>query len=67
MEQQEIDCLTAQQLANKMQVSLLTIRRWTARNRLPGVIRVGRLVRYKATEIEKAILRGKLLKTGVSV
>ena len=52
----------ADELASKLGVTVKAVRRWTALRRLPGIVRLGyRTVRYRATDIEKALLTGRLL------
>jgi hypothetical protein len=52
--------LTAPQLAQKLNVSLKAIRKWSLSGRLMYV-KMGRLVRYHWPEIEKRLLTGRLL------
>jgi len=54
------DFLTAPQLAQKLNVSLKAIRKWSLSGRLMYV-KMGRLVRYSWPDIEKRLLTGRLL------
>jgi hypothetical protein len=53
--------LTGKQLAEKLNVSIKSIAKWTAARRLPGAIKAGRVWRYQTIEIEKRLLSGNLL------
>lgn len=54
--------IDGEQLAQKIGVTLKTIRKWAYQNRIPGAVRFGaRCVRYRITDIEKALLRGDFL------
>lgn len=54
------DFLTAPQLAQKLNVSLKAIRKWSLSGKLMYV-KMGRLVRYNWPEIERRLLTGRLL------
>lgn len=61
METIQKEYYTAKELAGKMNVSLKSIQKWTMTRKLPGAIKAGRVWRYSAIAIEKALLSGKLL------
>ena len=62
MEQQQLkEYLTPRELADKLAVSLRFIEDNTMAKKIPGQIKIGRLWRYKITEVEKALLRGTFL------
>jgi excisionase family DNA binding protein len=56
----EAEYLTARQLAEKVNVSLKAVVKWTAARRLP-CCKMGRVWRYPVREIEKRLLSGNLL------
>ena len=56
----EPEYLTARQLAEKVNVSLKAVVKWTAARRLPAC-KMGRVWRYPVREIEKRLLSGSLL------
>jgi hypothetical protein len=59
---QEKELMNSRQLAEYLQVPEKSIRNWQAGGRLSAVsVKVGRLVRYRKTEIEKRLLNGQLL------
>jgi excisionase family DNA binding protein len=58
--QQEPEYLSARQLAEKLNVSLKAVVKWTQARRLPFV-KMGRMNRYPRVEIEKRLLSGRLL------
>jgi excisionase family DNA binding protein len=49
------ELLTAREVAERMGVSLRTIWRWTITGELPAPVRRGRIVRWKATDIERYV------------
>lgn len=53
--------LTPQALAAMMSVSLKFIIKQTQARRIPGQIKVGRIWRYKRSEVEKRVLSGHFL------
>ena len=55
------DYYTPVQLAAKLNVSMKFIRKHTATKRLPGILKVGSLVRYRKTDVNRALLNGKIL------
>lgn len=57
----ECEFLTPQQLADKCNVSLKFVQKHTATRRLPGATKMGRLWRYRRTDVEKRLLSGRLL------
>jgi len=58
---QESDYLSPKELAIKLNVPLRTIETWTQARRVPGQVKLGRLWRYRKSEVEKAQFRGQLL------
>ena len=57
-----MDYLNKIQLSQLLNCSVKSVVNWTLSNRLP-IVRIGRLVRYPRTEIEKRLLSGQLLTT----
>jgi excisionase family DNA binding protein len=55
------ELLTPEQLAEKLNVSLKFVRKHIADRRIPGMRRVGRLIRFSPHEIEKALLKENFL------
>jgi excisionase family DNA binding protein len=53
--------LTGKQLAEKLNVSLKSICKWTAQHRIPGAVKMGYHWRYSSAEISKRLLSGQLL------
>jgi predicted DNA-binding transcriptional regulator AlpA len=61
----ENEYLSAEQLAKKLSVSPKSVRKWTQKRKLPGVVRLGkRCIRYRLVDIEKRLLSGELLLDG---
>lgn len=60
-EPQGPEYLTPQALAAMMSVSLKFIVKQTQARRVPGQIKVGRVWRYKRSEVEKRLLSGSFL------
>ena len=52
------DLLTSQQLAERLQVSLPTIKRWRREGGGPPFVRAGRSVRYRASEVDRWLEQG---------
>ena len=50
--------MTANDLAHMLAVSRLTIWRWRSAGRLPPPLRIGRVVRWKRSEIETWLAAG---------
>jgi excisionase family DNA binding protein len=44
--------LTAQQVADRLQISVRTVWKWTAQGKLPQPYRVGNVTRWRADEID---------------
>lgn len=61
MNEEPKEYYTPPELAEKLNLALKTIRKWTYERRIPGQIKVGSLWRYRALEIEKALLRRAFL------
>jgi hypothetical protein len=57
----EPEYLTGKQLAEKLNVSIKAVVKWTATRRLPGACKMGRVWRYQWAAIEKKMLSGNLL------
>ena len=57
----ETEYLTAWQLAEKLNMSVKSIVKWTAQRRIPGAVKMGYHWRYSSTEISKRLLSGELL------
>lgn len=49
--------LTARQLAERLGISLRTVWRWTRAGELPAPVRRGRVVRWKAADIDRFVRR----------
>lgn len=52
---------TPEQLAAFLQVPLRTVQKWAMARRLPGMVRAGRLLRFRRADIERAALSGSIL------
>ena len=57
----EPELIDSRQLATMLSVSKKFIDKHTAAHRLPGMVRVGRLIRFRRLEIEKRLATGELL------
>ena|GEM_PF-1722654 len=57
----EPEYLTGKQLAEKLNMSIRSIVKWTAQHRIPGAVKMGYHWRYSSTEISKRLLSGQLL------
>lgn len=55
------DFYTANQLADRLQVSIRSVEAWTQARRVPGQFQVGRLWRYRAADVERRLLSGQFL------
>ena len=53
--------MTADEVAKMLSVSRKFIEKHTAKNCVPGQIKVGRLWRYRKSAIQKAVLKGQFL------
>ena len=53
---QGLSLMTSEQVADLMGVSITTVRRWERSGTLPGV-RIGRLIRFRAADVEALIDR----------
>lgn len=53
--------LTAKELAEMLNMSLKFIIKHTQSGRIPGKTKIGRLWRYRKSDIEKRLLSGQLL------
>lgn len=52
----------ADELAAHLNISRKAISKWTQKNLLPGIVRLGhRCIRYRILDIEKGLLSGNLL------
>jgi excisionase family DNA binding protein len=51
--------LTPAQVAERLQVSIRTVRRLHDRDRLPGAVRIGRQLRWREASIETWIRRNE--------
>jgi len=61
METQSKEFLSPRELAEKLSVSLRFVEDNTYSRRIPGAIKIGRVWRYRVSDVEKALLRGSLL------
>jgi excisionase family DNA binding protein len=57
-EQAREDLLTTQQLAERLQVSVPTVKRWRREGGGPPFVRAGRSVRYRAGEVDRWLEQG---------
>ena len=55
------DFLTPRELADKIKMSVKWVVTQTQARRVPGQIKIGRLWRYRLTEVEKRLLAGQFL------
>ncbi|HEX2956568.1 MAG TPA: helix-turn-helix domain-containing protein [Chitinispirillaceae bacterium] len=55
------DYITAQQLADYVNCSIKFIRKHIESGRLPGMVKIGRVYRFRKSDIEKRLLSGQLL------
>ena len=55
------DFLTPQEVASKLGMSVKWVTKQTQARRMPGQIKVGRLWRYRRTDVEKRLLAGSFL------
>lgn len=55
------DFLKPKELADKIGMSLKWVTAQTQARRVPGQIKIGRLWRYRLTEVEKRLLAGQFL------
>jgi len=53
----ESDCLTIRQAAQRLGLQESTLRKWILQQRI-GIVRFGRSVRLRATDIDKMIIKG---------
>ncbi len=61
METQSKEFLSPRELAGKIGMSLRFIEDNTRLRKIPGAIKIGRVWRYRVTDVEKALLRGTFL------
>lgn len=61
MNESNKEFLNAHELAEKLGMSTKFIAKQTARRRIPGATKVGRVWRYRLIEIEKRLLTGRFL------
>jgi excisionase family DNA binding protein len=52
---------TVETLAAYLDLPVRTIRKWAMARRLPGMVRAGKLWRFRRADIERAALSGTLL------
>lgn len=57
----ESEFLTVEDLARKLNMSAKFIRRHVQTRRLPGLKKIGRMVRFERRAVEKALLREEFL------
>jgi excisionase family DNA binding protein len=56
-----IEFYTPKQLAARLQVSARSLEKWIQQRRIPGQIRIGRVWRFRAIEVEKRLLNNDFL------
>lgn len=61
MEKCNSDYITAQQLADYVNCSIKFIRKHIESKRLPGMVKIGRVYRFRKSDVEKRLLSGQLL------
>jgi excisionase family DNA binding protein len=59
--QAQNEFLTPQEVAGKLNMSLKWVTKQTQARRMPGQIKIGRLWRYRRTDVEKRLLAGSFL------
>jgi excisionase family DNA binding protein len=57
----ETEFLSVKQLANYLNCSEKFIRKYVGSRRLPGMVKIGRVYRFRKSEVEKRLLSGQLL------
>jgi excisionase family DNA binding protein len=57
----EQEFLSVKQLANYLNCSEKFIRKHVASRRLPGMVKIGRVYRFRKSDVEKKLLSGQLL------
>ncbi|NLL15367.1 MAG: helix-turn-helix domain-containing protein [Fibrobacter sp.] len=57
----EQEFLSVKQLADYLNCSEKFIRKYVERRRLPGMVKIGRVYRFRKSEVEKKLLSGQLL------
>ena len=57
----ETEFLTVKELANYLNCSEKFIRKHIESRRLPGMVKIGRIYRFRKSEVEKRLLSGRLL------
>lgn len=55
------DFLTPPELASYLNMSLKWVETHTAKDRIPGIVRCGRSIRYRKSEIDLRMLNGQIL------
>jgi excisionase family DNA binding protein len=61
METRENEFFDSKQLSEYLNVSKRSVEKWRVQRLIPGAYQVGRVWRFRRTEIEKRLLSGKLL------
>lgn len=59
---QKKEYYTPDDLAFKLNIARKTVTKHTQARRFPGQVKIGGVWRYRVTDIDKALLRGQLLK-----
>ena len=57
----ETEFFTVQELANYLNCSEKFIRKYIESRRLPGMVKIGRVYRFRKSDVEKKLLSGQLL------
>jgi excisionase family DNA binding protein len=57
----EQEFLSVKQLADYLNCSEKFIRKYVESRRLPGMVKIGRVYRFRKSEVEKKLLSGQLL------
>lgn len=57
----EPELIGRQELANMLGVSRKTVEAWDLQKRIPGRVKVGHLIKYQRSEIQRRFASGELL------
>ena len=61
MVQTEVEYYTPEDLAQRLRIARKTVIKHTQERRWPGQIKIGGVWRYRASDIEKGLLNGRVL------
>lgn len=57
----ESEFLSTDELSKYLNVSIKTIRKYIETRQLPGMVKIGRLYRFRKSDVEKRLLSGNFL------